>query len=133
MLADNDAPKVHIDHSSPLFRGHRIIHLDLKGAPPKVSYYQELFPIINSLGGTGLLIEYEDMFPYRHEDLTARNAYSKQDIMKIIELASVNNLEVIPLIQTFGHMEFVLKLRNYKHLREVPQYPQVLLKHISYC
>ncbi|XP_075216498.1 hexosaminidase D-like [Lycorma delicatula] len=121
-----DIPSKNWNKNIPLFNGQRIVHLDLKGAPPKVSYYQELFPIISSLGGTGLLIEYEDMFPYRHVDLTARNAYSKKDILRIIELASHNNLEVIPLIQTFGHLEFMLKLKKYKHLREVSQYPQVV-------
>nr|AJO25052.1 beta-N-acetylhexosaminidase [Nilaparvata lugens] len=113
-------------HLPVVFKGHCIVHLDLKGAPPRVSYYEEIFPLIKELGGTGLLIEYEDMFPYRHVQLTAKNAYSKADIAKIIQLAADNDLIVIPLIQTFGHLEFVLKLKEFKHLREVPKYPQVI-------
>lgn len=110
----------------PLFPGQRIVHLDLKGAPPVVSYYEEFFPLIRSLGATGLLIEYEDMFPYSRKELSALNAYSKSDIARILQLAADNELDIIPLIQTFGHMEFVLKLKQYKHLREVPKYPQVI-------
>lgn len=110
----------------PVFRGHRIVHLDLKGAPPRLAYYAEIFPLIRELGGTGLLIEYEDMFPYRRVELTATNAYSKSDIATIQRLAAENDLIVIPLIQTFGHLEFVLKLRQFKHLREEPKYPQVI-------
>ncbi|VDO45872.1 unnamed protein product, partial [Onchocerca flexuosa] len=39
--------------------------------------------------------------------------------MQILEqLAFINNLEVIPLVQTFGHMEFVLKHAEYSVYRE---------------
>ncbi|XP_067012083.2 hexosaminidase D [Anabrus simplex] len=111
-----------------LFSGDRIVHLDLKGAPPKISYFEELFPLFRKLGATGLLIEYEDMFPYNGtlQDIPAYNAYSRSDIKQILHLAKINMLEVIPLIQTFGHMEFILKLEKYSYLREVSTYPQVI-------
>ncbi|KAG8227211.1 hypothetical protein J437_LFUL003417 [Ladona fulva] len=107
---------------------HRIVHLDLKGAPPLVTYFEEFFPLLHSLGATGLLIEYEDMFPFWGPlfGLAAHNAYSRANISRILSLARNNNLEVIPLIQTFGHLEFVLKLRQYKHLRESPRFPQAI-------
>lgn len=43
----------------------RIIHFDLKGAPPKVSYMKQVFALVKKLGATGLLLEWEDMFPWR--------------------------------------------------------------------
>nr|XP_027223567.1 hexosaminidase D-like [Penaeus vannamei] len=59
-------------------QGHRLVHLDLKGAPPRINYYEQLFPLIRSFGATGLLIEYEDMFPYhgKLKHLQAQNAYT---------------------------------------------------------
>ncbi|XP_014468107.1 PREDICTED: hexosaminidase D isoform X1 [Dinoponera quadriceps] len=113
---------------TPLFKGHKIVHLDLKGAPPKISYYNYLFPLLRKLGATGVLIEYEDMFPFTDsiEDVHAGNAYTRKDIAQIQSTAKKNELIVIPLIQTFGHMEFVLKLNKYRDFREVPHYPQVL-------
>lgn len=100
----------------------------MKGAPPLVSYYKELFPYLKKVGATGLLIEYEDMFPYSGpiKNITAFNAYTQSDIKTILEYADANGLEVIPLIQTFGHFEFILKLEQYRGLREVDKYPQVL-------
>lgn len=64
-------------------------------------------------------MEYEDMFPFWGPlaDLPAFNCYSKADITEIVNLAARNHLEVVPLIQTFGHMEFVLKLRSHSKLR----------------
>lgn len=67
------------------------------------------------MGATGLLIEYEDMFPYSGpvQNLTAKNHFSPDDIIRLLDAADENNLTVIPLIQTFGHMEFVLKLPDF--------------------
>lgn len=109
----------------------RLVHLDLKGAPPKVSYLSEIFPLFRALGANGLLIEYEDMFPYEGplRLLRAKYAYSPSEIKEILHLAGLNELEVIPLVQTFGHMEFVLKHAAFAHLREVGPFPCTLNPH----
>lgn len=110
------------------FQGEKVVHLDLKGAPPKISYYDEFFGFIRSMGATGILIEYEDMFPYRGPilgDVPAFNAYTLEEIQIISENAKKHNLKIIPLIQTFGHMEFILKLKKFIDVREVERYPQV--------
>ena len=84
-----------------------------------MSYFAELFPLLRKLGATGLLIEYEDMFPYTGilADVPAFNCYSQADIREINKLAEKSRLEVIPLIQTFGHLEFLLKLKPHSKLR----------------
>lgn len=113
------------EHTS-VFTGHKIVHLDLKGAPPKVSYYDYLFRLFKTLGATGVLIEYEDMFPFQGNliDIAAGNHYSRNEINTLQDLAKKYDLIIIPLIQTFGHLEFVLKLEKYKELREIDRYPQ---------
>ncbi|XP_054834851.1 hexosaminidase D isoform X1 [Eublepharis macularius] len=115
--------------SSP-FELH-LVHLDLKGAPPKVSYLAEIFPLFHDLGANGILLEYEDMFPYDGElkPLRANDAYSPSEIKEILNLAKLHKLEVIPLVQTFGHMEFVLKHKEFRHLREVSMFPNTVNPH----
>lgn len=121
-------PVVNSYNKHPYIPGKRLVHLDLKGAPPLVSYYRRFFPFIKNLGATGILIEYEDMFPYDGvlRNLSAKNSYSKLQVAEILNLAEESNLEVIPLIQTFGHLEFALKLEEFLYLREVPNSPQAL-------
>ncbi|KAM6175771.1 hexosaminidase D [Erethizon dorsatum] len=109
----------------------RLVHLDFKGAPPKVSYLSEIFPLFRALGANGLLIEYEDMFPYEGHLrlLRAAHAYSPSEVSEILRLARLSELEVVPLVQTFGHMEFVLKHSAFAHLREVALFPNTLNPH----
>uniref|UniRef100_A0A915HN12 beta-N-acetylhexosaminidase n=1 Tax=Romanomermis culicivorax TaxID=13658 RepID=A0A915HN12_ROMCU len=106
----------------------RIVHLDLKGAAPKVDYFEKFFDLIANLGATGILIEYEDMFPYTGvlAPFRAGNAYSDADVRQILTWAAKYNLEVIPLIQTFGHLEWLLKHEKFAKYREVNRYAQVI-------
>ncbi|XP_023263895.1 hexosaminidase D [Seriola lalandi dorsalis] len=108
----------------PWPEGQKLVHLDLKGAPPRVDYLHKLIELFSELGAEGLLVEYEDMFPYEGElqllQGTAPPTYSRQEILSLQEFARSKSMEVVPLVQTFGHMEFVLKHRPLWGLRELP-------------
>ena len=88
---------------------------------------ERVFPLLRAMGATGLFVEYEDMFPYTGalRNLTALNHYTPNDITRLLDAAERNNLTVIPLVQTFGHLEFALKLPDYVALR----YDKKALKH----
>uniref|UniRef100_A0A8C7N5A2 beta-N-acetylhexosaminidase n=1 Tax=Oncorhynchus kisutch TaxID=8019 RepID=A0A8C7N5A2_ONCKI len=103
--------------------GKKLVHLDLKGAPPRIDYLHKLIGLFSGLGADGILVEYEDMFPYEGElkvlQSTQHSPYSREEVLSIQEVAKSQGLEVIPLVQTFGHMEFVLKHKSLWGLREV--------------
>jgi len=75
---------------------HKIIHLDLKGMPYRVEAYKALFPFLKNIGVTGILMEYEDMFPYhgRLQAITNKKAYTKSDIKSILDYAKSSQLMV---------------------------------------
>ncbi|XP_056193268.1 hexosaminidase D isoform X2 [Falco biarmicus] len=109
----------------------RLVHLDLKGAPPRASYLAEVLPLLRALGATGLLLEYEDTFPYAGPlaPLRAPHHYSPGEVRAVLSQAREQGLEVVPLVQAFGHMEFVLKHKEFAHLREVKVFPNALNPH----
>ena len=41
-----------------------LVHIDMKGGPPTLDYLLQLLPMLRSWGATGILVEWEDMFPY---------------------------------------------------------------------
>ncbi|XP_064531761.1 hexosaminidase D isoform X1 [Pseudopipra pipra] len=94
-------------------------------------YQAQVLPLFRALGATGLLLEYEDTFPYTGplEPLRAPHAYSPAELRAVLSRARAQGLDVVPLVQSFGHMEFVLKHREFAHLREVPALPNALNPH----
>ena len=107
---------------------HRVVHFDLKGAPPLMTMLKTLIPWLATHGATAILLEYEDVFPL-HGTLSsaaAINHYTPSQIQELLDLCEQHKIEVIPLVQTLGHLEFVLKLPKFSHLREVPEMPQAL-------
>ncbi|GMS80711.1 hypothetical protein PENTCL1PPCAC_2886, partial [Pristionchus entomophagus] len=105
-----------------------IVHFDLKGAPPKVPYFLQLLDLVAKSGATGILLEWEDMFPYtgQLEAVRSSDAYSMEDVRTILQKARSLHLDIIPLVQTFGHLEWILKLEPFRQYRDQDIYPQVL-------
>ena len=106
----------------------RIVHLDLKGAPPKISYLLKLIPLIRQWGATGILVEYEDMFPFKNclSFLSKPYAYSSDDLKTLQEVTRDAGMDFIPLLQSFGHVEFILKHPQFSNLREASINPMSL-------
>ncbi|CAG0915239.1 unnamed protein product [Notodromas monacha] len=107
----------------------RIVHFDLKGAAPKVNYLKSIMSLARKHGATGVLMEWEDMLPFsgRLANLTrAGNHYSEKEVEELLDHAKSLGLDIIPLVQTFGHMEFALKNYEFREQREILKNPQAI-------
>ncbi|KAK5967951.1 Hexosaminidase D [Trichostrongylus colubriformis] len=104
-----------------------IVHFDLKGAPPRPGYFKQLLTVVSDLGADGVLIEWEDMFPYKGalERIKNGNAYSVDETLDILQHAHSLGLSVTPLVQSVGHLEWILKTKDFAHLRENTSFPMV--------
>uniref|UniRef100_A0A0R3RKK5 beta-N-acetylhexosaminidase n=1 Tax=Elaeophora elaphi TaxID=1147741 RepID=A0A0R3RKK5_9BILA len=115
-----------VSHES--FYANRIIHFDLKGAAPKISYFKEVLRLIKASGATGILLEWEDTIPF--EGILAENrnsdAYTVEEVCDLLETAKSLNLDVIPLVPTFGHLEWILKVEKFRQYRQNDMFPQVI-------
>lgn len=49
-------PFVNLDLKNPYIPKKRIVHLDLKGAPPRIGFLKKFLPMIKNMGATGILL-----------------------------------------------------------------------------
>ncbi|VDK70723.1 unnamed protein product [Litomosoides sigmodontis] len=123
--AQNGDTKASYDKS---FYANRIIHFDLKGAAPKISYLKEVLRLVKASDATGILIEWEDTFPF--DGILAENrnsdAYTVEEVRDLLQTAKSLNLDVIPLVPTFGHLEWILKVEKFRQYRQNDMFPQVI-------
>ncbi len=105
----------------------RALHLDLKGVPPTPARLAQLPAIAAGLGYNAFLVEWEDTFPWTvNENIRNETAYMPEEVAAFHAAAAECGVEIIPLVQCLGHMEFALKLPEYADLREGPKHIHVL-------
>lgn len=101
----------------------RCMNLDLRqtySRPEKLVEYMDEFAKykVNSV-----LIEYEDKFPFgRNRRLRhPKHALTPEQFEALKTAAAEQFIEIIPLQQAFGHLEYVLRHEEYKGLRETEE------------
>lgn len=98
-------------------------YLDLRTIYPT---YEHLLDYIGKLAQfklNTLVIEYEDKLPFQKMKFLCHPeyAFTMEEFQKIRKTAERNFIKIIPLQQSFGHLEYVLKHEKYRYLREIPQ------------
>jgi len=100
---------------------YRGIHLDLKGNQPTDARMLELLDLVAGARMNAVLAEWEDTFPWRrYPELRSPTAYAPEFVRRMQDRCEKFGIEIIPLVQCFGHSENILSRKRFRHLREVP-------------
>ncbi|MDE6926215.1 MAG: beta-N-acetylhexosaminidase [Acetatifactor sp.] len=103
------------------FTALRMDHYDLRTIHPTYQHLEEYIRVMASYKINGLLIEYEDKLPFADlKILRHPHGLTNAQLQSLLAAARENFIEVIPLQQTYGHLEYVLKHPDFIHLREQP-------------
>ena len=85
----------------------------------KMGALKKFAKTLSESGINTLVMEWEGTFPFeKHPLIPNRYAYTKQEIKSFINYCGTLGIDVIPLQQSFGHVEYILRHERYKNLRE---------------
>lgn len=96
-------------------------HFDLKRGLWNLDYMERAAARLREWGYDTIVIELEDKLRFKnHKGIWAPDALSPAAMASFSRRCRARGLDVIPLVQTLGHAEYVLKHPEYAHLRENP-------------
>ncbi|MDD3927589.1 MAG: family 20 glycosylhydrolase, partial [bacterium] len=99
----------------------RGVHLMLSCQTPTFAYLKSFIKRISRYKINTILLEYEDKYPYKsHPAIRHKDALTKEEIGELINETQKRHLDIIPLVQWFAHVKYILKHEEYSHLREKP-------------
>ncbi len=97
----------------------KAFHLDLRIQVMTMPALKAFAQKIHDQGINTLIMEYEASYPYqKHPLIPNRYAYTKEEIVSFIAFCNKLGVDVIPLQQSFGHVEYILRNYKYASLRE---------------
>ncbi len=99
----------------------RAVHIDLKANRPTLDYLKELAEILATWKINTFVVEWEDKFPFTGQ-LSVINhpaAMTVGEKDEFLRHCRDNFIEAIPLIQSLGHLEYVLGHEEFHHLSEM--------------
>jgi hexosaminidase len=99
----------------------RAVHVDLWFHLDRPWYYEYLLRQLARYKINTAVFEFEDKFPYsRHPSLAAPGAMTREQVRQLVETGKRYHIEIVPLVQTLGHVAFIAKHPEFYELREVP-------------
>ncbi len=97
----------------------RGFHLDLRIQVMKMQALKNFTLQLSKQGINTLVMEWEATYPFEEDPLIPnRYAYTRQEVKDFIKYCQSLHIDVIPLQQSFGHVEYILRNYKYASLRE---------------
>jgi hexosaminidase len=97
----------------------KAFHLDLRIQVMTMPALKAFVEKLHTSGINTLIMEYEATYPFeQHPLIPNRYAYTKAEITDFIAFCKKWKIDVIPLQQSFGHVEYILRHQRYAALRE---------------
>lgn len=97
----------------------RGFHLDLRIQVMKMPALKKFAQNLSREGINTLVMEWEGTYPFLKDPLISnRYAYSRGEIKDFISYCQTVHIDVIPLQQSFGHVDYILRNNKYAALRE---------------
>lgn len=94
-------------------------HIDLRNEVMTVGALKDFAKQLSNYGVNTILMEYEATFPFdKHAVISCKKAYSRDEIKNFVKYCSSLGIEVIPMQQNFGHVEYIIKHDRYNDLAE---------------
>ncbi len=91
-------------------------HLD------RFEYIKESIIKLSKYKVNGIVFEFEDKFKYQSQPIIAApNSLSPEQVKELTLFAHDYHIDIVPLVQGFGHAGYLLKHDQLKHLREDPE------------
>ena len=98
-------------------------HIDLNSVALKRETISSLLHFLAACGYDSILWEVEDKVRWETcPECVHPDAFTKDEFRDILDEAAALGLQPIPLLQTFGHGEYVLACEKYIPWRELPEY-----------
>lgn len=118
-VSGSDLPCVQV-HDWPATQ-LRAVHYDTKHHQGTGEYVRELIRCLARYKVNALVWEWEDKLAYeRHPEVGAPGAFTAAEMRELTAFAAKRHVQLIPLVQGLGHVSYILKHPQHRHLREIP-------------
>ena len=99
----------------------RCFHIDMKKGIGSLNELKKTILLLRELRINYILAEYENRIRYNcAPEVAEKDALTHDEVREFVRFASENGIHVIPLLQSLGHMEYLLSIEKYHHLSETP-------------